>query len=170
MLIATFYLFCENSNPFLYLLTYIFKQLSPTAIKSKPNNCLYQILTSTHLLIILIGHSCNRTNTTTTTTTTYPLNPIMTSCCFSIFGQVMPIVKRGVHDPQVIMPEFWSNCFMWSFSKLRIQDLFRQSAVLKSVQFASPSQVALGQYIVHARELKFLQGEFICNMLLPLDI
>ena len=54
--------------------------------------------------------------------------PVHFSSSFSIWGLVLPVVWRGVHNSQlsfddVLKSEFRSTCFTWPFSKLRAQDL-----------------------------------------------
>ncbi len=42
--------------------------------------------------------------------------------------------------------------------------------VLKSVQMARPLEVALGEYIIYVREFRFLQDEFIWEILPPIEM
>ena len=94
---------------------------------------------------------------------------------FSIFRQVLPIVQRDLRDPQFFCfflwcPYAWVLVCPFYVTLLYIECKGSVLAVPKSFQVVCPSKVALGECIVHVREFIFVQEEFICDMLPPLDI
>ena len=62
----------------------------------------------------------------------------------------------------ILMIEFWPNCFTRLFTKLRVQELFY--SLLSSSMFKWPTHLQLrrGGYIIHLRELIFINcGLFV---------
>ena len=80
---------------------------------------------------------------------------------FSIFGQVLPIVKRHIHDLQVysdhvLMPVFCSTFFTWSILAVCCPEVCSSGQTILR---------CIGWVYHLCREFRFLQDEFIWDIL-----